>query len=117
MTDRKSILLVEDEVMIAMMLEDFLDSLGYATSGIAASVVDGCALVAAGGFDAAILDCNLHGEKVWPVADALRAKGIPFVFATGGDTHALPVEYAENPAISKPFTLAGVENALRSILP
>src|SRR5690348_11641049 len=80
----RSILIVEDEPLIAMMLEDFLDSLGHKVRGTCETVQ--CALdeVEKGGFDLAILDVNLKGENVWPVATKLREKKVPFVIATGG---------------------------------
>ena len=79
MAGSRSILIVEDEPLIAMMLEDFLDSLGYKVRGTCDSVQ--CALdeVEKGGFDLAILDVNLKGESVWPVATRLREKKVPFV--------------------------------------
>ena len=69
------------------------------------------------GFDAAILDCNLHGEKVWPVAAILAEAGIPFLFATGGSTDDLPTDLAGRPTLAKPFTLGSVERALEKLLP
>src|SRR5689334_23497704 len=85
MSGQRSILIVEDEPLIAMMLEDFLDSLGHKVSGTCDTVK--CALdeVEKGGFDLAILDVNLKGENVWPVATRLRERNVPFVIATGGD--------------------------------
>lgn len=98
--------------MIAMMLEDFLDMLDYDVAGMCSSVPEACARVAEGGFDAAILDFNLGGDKVWPVADALDDKGIPFLFATGGDQDDTPTRHALRPSIAKPFTMASVGAAL-----
>jgi DNA-binding response OmpR family regulator len=79
----RSILIVEDEPLIAMMLEDFILSLGHDVSGSCDSVKSALAEVEAGKFDLAILDVNLKGESVWPVAAALRKKGTPFVLASG----------------------------------
>ena len=80
MPGARSILIVEDEPLIAMMLEDFLDSLGPSRSAAPATPCR-CALeeVEKGGFDLAILDVNLKGENVWPVATRLREKNVPFV--------------------------------------
>lgn len=114
MANRKSILIVEDEAMIGMMLEDYLDALGYRLHGLAANVVDGCALAEGPGVDAAILDCNLQGEKVWPVADLLAGRNIPFIFATGG-AEELPGHYAGRPTLAKPFTIGAVEQALERV--
>src|SRR5947209_8076705 len=92
MTAARSILIVEDEPLIAMMLEDFLDSLGHRVHGTCDSVE--CALdeTEKGGFDLAILDVNLKGENVWPVATRLREKNVPFVIATGGHVDPPPYE-------------------------
>lgn len=113
MTAAKSVLIVEDEPLIAMMLEDFLDVLGHGCAGTAETVADGLDAVAGGGIDAAILDLNLRGgEQSTPVADALAAKGIPFLFATGGTGDAIPEAHRGRPTLAKPFTMEGVEQAL-----
>ncbi|CAN5140139.1 response regulator [soil metagenome] len=116
MTTARSILIVEDEAMIGMMLEDFLDALGYQLHGLAASVEDARDFANAGGFDAAILDCNLRGEKVWPVAEILAERGIPFIFATGGSADDVPTSFAGRPTLAKPFTLGSVERVLERLL-
>lgn len=109
------ILIVDDEPLIAMMLEDFLETLDRTPAGSADSVSDALALVERGGIDAAILDVNLRkGEQCWPVADALAAAGIPFILATGGDT-ILP-QHAHRPVLTKPFTLDAVEKALDALV-
>lgn len=113
MTVTQRILIVEDEPLIAMMLEDFLDVLGKQLAGQADNVADALALIDAGGIDAAILDVNLRGgEKSWPIADALAARGIPFVFATGGSQDGLIDAHRARPTLSKPFTMDGVAKAL-----
>ena len=110
------ILLVEDEPLIAMMLEDFLDALGKTHAGTADCVAPALALVEAGGIDAAILDVNLRGgEQSWAVADALAAKNIPFVFATGGTQDGLIDTHRDRPTLSKPFTMDGVARALDAL--
>ena len=116
MSDGKSILIVEDEAMIGMMLEDYLDALGYRLHGIAATVDEATAYARDGGFDAALIDCNLQGEKSWPVADILVENGIPFIFATGGMADDLPTHYADRPTLAKPFTIGAVERALGRVL-
>ncbi len=102
--------------MIGMMLEDYLDTLGYRLHGLAVSLDEACALAREGGFDAALLDCNLQGEKSWPVADILAQSAIPFVFATGGMTEDLPTAHASRPTLAKPFTIGAVERALGKVL-
>ncbi len=105
MTQPRSILIVEDEPLIAMMLEDFIHSLGYEVRGNADSVTSALSAVEGGVFDLAILDVNLKGESVWPVASALREKGTPFVLATGGHVEPPPPEFRDVPTIEKPYTI------------
>lgn len=112
MAQHRSILIVEDEPLIAMMLEDFLDSLGHRVAGSCDSVSDALAKVEAGGFDLAIIDVNLNGEQIWPVADRLADRGIPYVLATGGHIEPPPPRHAGAPVLSKPFTLDAIEPAL-----
>ncbi|MEO8374185.1 MAG: response regulator [Sphingomonas bacterium] len=113
MTAPNRILIIEDEPLIAMMLEDFLDVLGKQLAGTADTVADALALIEAGGIDAAILDVNLRGgEKSWPVADALLAKGVPFVFATGGSQDSITEQYRGHATLPKPFTMDAVAKVL-----
>ena len=110
------ILIVEDEPLIAMMLEDFLDILGHRLAGQADNVADALALIAAGGIDAAILDVNLRGgEQSWPIADALAANDVPFVFATGGSQDGVIEAHRARPTLAKPFTMDGVAKALEAL--
>ena len=114
MQDKHSILIVEDEPLIAMMLEDFLDSLGHRVHGTCDNVE--CALdeTEKGGFDLAILDVNLKGENVWPVATKLREKKVPFVIATGGHVDPPPPEFKDAPVIEKPYTVDRVTPAIEA---
>ena len=112
----RSILIVEDEPLIAMMLEDFLDSLGHSVRGICDSVHGALDEVEKGGFDLAILDVNLKGENVWPVASALRERKVPFVIATGGHVDPPPAEFNDAPVIEKPYTVDRVTPAIEAAL-
>lgn len=113
MSNNRSILVIEDEPLIAMMLEDFLDSLGHRVVGTAETVETALARIEEGGFDVAIVDVHLKdGEKVWPVADRLTSRGLPFILATGGHVEPPPPEYAAVPVISKPYTIDAIEPAL-----
>ena len=111
MSELKTFLVAEDEAMIAMLIEDFLDMLGHGITAMVGTVSDGLAAIAKGGFDAAILDVNLGRDKCWPLADALRDRGVPYIFATGGGD-AIPAVHAAAPTLSKPYTMASLENAL-----
>src|SRR5947199_3701070 len=114
MSAGRSILIVEDEPLIEMMLEDFLDSLGHRVHRTCDSVE--CALdeTEKGGFDLAILDVNLKGESVWPVATRLREKKVPFVIATGGHVDPPPAEFNDAPVIEKPYTVDRVTPAIEA---
>jgi DNA-binding response OmpR family regulator len=116
MTGSRSILIVEDEPLIAMMLEDFIQSLGHEVSGNCDSVGTALKEVEKGAFDLAILDINLKGENVWPVASALREKGTPFVLATGGHVDPPPAEFAGVPTIEKPYTIDRVTPIIEAVL-
>ena len=116
MTGPQQILIVEDEPLIAMMLEDFLDVLDKQAAGTADTVASALARLDQGGIDAAILDVNLRGgEKSTPVAEALAAKGIPFVFATGGTDDSLDAQFRDRPYLTKPFTMDSVQKALEAL--
>jgi DNA-binding response OmpR family regulator len=109
----RTILIVEDEPLIAMMLEDFLDSLGHKVIATCDSVAVALGHVEAGGFDVAIIDVQLKdGEKVWPVADRLAEKGTPFVIATGGHIEPPPALHAGAPILAKPYTIDAIDPAL-----
>ena len=116
MSGTRSILIVEDEPLIAMMLEDFILSLGHDVSGTCDNVASALTEVEKGGFDLAILDVNLKGLSVWPVAAALRDQGTPFVLASGGHVDPPPAEFSDVPMIEKPYTIDRVtpiiDNAL-----
>ena len=112
MAEKRNVLIVEDEPLIAMMLEDFLDSLGHGIVGTCETVQDAMVKVEEGGFDVAIIDVHLKGEHVWPVADRLTEKGIPFIVATGGHIAPPPPEHHNVPVISKPYTIDSIEPAL-----
>ena len=110
------ILIVEDEPLIAMMLEDYLESLGKELVGTADAVAPALELVAAGGIDAAILDVNLRGgERSWPIADTLAEQGVPFVFATGGSEDGIAERHRDHPTLAKPFTMDSVARALDAL--
>ncbi|SEM61701.1 CheY chemotaxis protein or a CheY-like REC (receiver) domain [Sphingomonas gellani] len=116
MTAPTRILIVEDEPLISMMLEDFLDVLDKQVAGTADTVDAALALIDAGQVEAAILDLNLRaGEKSTPVAEALAGKGIPFVFATGGGDEGLDERFRDRPRLQKPFTMDGVAKALEGL--
>jgi len=111
-SEPKRVLLVEDDSLVAMLVEDMLDETGYALHANPTTVPSALKAVAAGGFDVAILDVNLAGEPVFPVAEALDAAGLPFVFASGYGAGGLPEAWKGRPIAAKPFRVDELETAL-----
>ena len=117
MAGTRTILIVEDEPLIAMMLEDFLDTLGHRVSASCDNLAEALGHVENGGFDVAILDVRLRdGEQIWPVADALADAGKPFVLATGGHVEPPPARHAGAPVLAKPYTLDAIGPVLARAL-
>jgi CheY-like chemotaxis protein len=113
----RRILIVEDEYLLANDLHDALDAAGVVVLGPVPSVTAALALIAAEPrIDAAVLDVNLRGEMVFAVADALRARGVPFTFATGYDHWALPDRFADTPRVEKPLKARQIGAALGPLL-
>jgi DNA-binding NtrC family response regulator len=110
------VLVVEDEVMVSWALEDMLAGLGCEVVGPAARVNQGLELVAAGRIDAAVLDVNLNGQKSYPIADALTARGVPFTFSTGYNKDSLPEAYRDFPMLQKPYNRLKLGKILEKLL-
>jgi CheY-like chemotaxis protein len=115
-TPAKRILVVEDELMIRMLLEDLLGELGYTVAAEAARIEEALDAAKNADFDIAILDVNLNGQPISPVADALVARGMPFVFATGYGERGLPEPYRDRPTLKKPFQMDGLKQMLQIAL-
>lgn len=98
-----TVLVVEDEGPIALLIEDMLADLGCEVTASAASLNKACALAESAAVDFALLDLNLNGASALPVADILRRREIPFVFSTGYGAAGLPNEYRQHPMLAKPF--------------
>src|ERR1700742_4790600 len=95
----------EDEVMIRMMVADMLDELGYSVAAEAGEIGEAMKLAQTAEFDIAILDVNVNGKVISPVAELISARKRPFIFATGYGSSGLPEEYRDRPALQKPFQL------------
>jgi CheY-like chemotaxis protein len=108
----KRVLIVEDEAMIRMLLEDMLGELGYTIAAQAARIEEALEATQNADFDHAILDANLNGQPASPVADALVARGTPFVFATGYGE--VPEPYCDRPTLKKPFRSMGLSKCCRA---
>jgi DNA-binding LytR/AlgR family response regulator len=114
----RRLLVVEDDYLIAADVAASLGDFGAIVIGPAGSIEDALRLIGAHDrIDAAVLDVNLRGERVYAVADALRARGVPFVFATGYDAGMLPERYEGVPRCGKPVNVGRLAELLSSMKP
>ncbi len=111
----KRILVVEDEYMIAMLLEDLLGELGCVVAGVAGRPKEALELIDTTTLDAAVLDVNLDGSDSFGIAAALDERRIPFIFATGYGGSRLTPEFAHYPVIQKPYRLEDLSGALSQL--
>jgi CheY-like chemotaxis protein len=109
----KRVLVVEDEAVVSMLLEDFLDDMGCNVVAVAARLDDAMEKARTVMLDIAVLDVNLAGQQSYPVADILLTRNIPFVFATGYGVAGLSAEFQHAPVLSKPFKQAQLAEVLR----
>jgi two-component SAPR family response regulator len=107
---------VEDEAMIAMLVEDMVLDFGSEVVGPVAKVDQALNLARNAELDAAILDINVGGAVTFAVADVLQERGIPFIFATGYGARALPPRYRDARTLPKPFSYQSLAEALRAAL-
>jgi CheY-like chemotaxis protein len=109
------VLLVEDEVMVAMYIEDILGDLGCQVVCAATSLERAVTLARTGEVDFAVLDINLGGDMSFPVADILRERKIPFLFVSGYTAAALSDEYRDAVRLQKPFRTHDLAKAIERI--
>jgi CheY-like chemotaxis protein len=102
-TSGRRVLLVEDEIMVALLLEDMLAELGHTVVGPVARLERALEMAQLEPLDVAILDVNINGSEVYPVAEALAARDIPFAFVTGYGGKGLRTLYRDRPTLQKPF--------------
>lgn len=112
----RRVLVVEDEILVAMLIEDILADLGCEVVGPASRVAAAIDLARSAEIDVAFLDVNVAGEEVFPVAEALAARGIPFVFVSGYGDEALEGSFVGRPTLKKPFPPDDLGAALRACL-
>lgn len=104
------VLIVEDEVVVALFLEDLLTEFGYAVAGVVSHLSD--ALAHPPDYDLAILDVHLNGRMVFDFADCLAERGTPFIFATGYGERGIPERFADRPVLQKPYQPVDLRRAL-----
>jgi CheY-like chemotaxis protein len=110
------VLVVEDEYLIRMLLEDMLAELGYAVAAAVGSIAEASAFATDGEFDVAILDVNLDGQEIYPVADILAKRGLPFVFVSGYGEQSLLERFRNRPSLQKPFESEQIKTTLAGLL-
>jgi len=110
------VLVVEDEYLVAILIEEILESAGCIVMGPIPRLPEALDAAHHDNCDAAVLDVNLAGERIDPVADALSERNVPFLFVTGYGANALPREYAERPHVCKPFRMADLLCTLSSVV-
>jgi DNA-binding response OmpR family regulator len=109
------ILVVEDEMTIALLMEDMLTDMGHQVAGLAMRLPQALALAETVEADLAILDVNLDGRMSFPVADVLRRRGVPFIFATGYGSAGIDAPYQGEKVIKKPFLADDLAVAIRTV--
>ena len=102
-------------MLVGMLIEEMLQELGYELAALATHLEQALSLARSESFDFAVLDINLDGKQSFPVADVIRARGLPFVFATGYGSRILGEPYTDTPILQKPFSLADLRRALERI--
>lgn len=115
----RSVLIVEDEVLIALDIEAALEDRGAIVHGPITRLSDGLPIAEdpEQEFDCAVLDVNLRGEEVFPIAERLRARGVPFLFHTGhGDSETLQRRFAGAPVCNKPFQTERLVSELEKLI-
>lgn len=114
-TDKLKVLIVEDEALVAMMIEDIVLDLGYDVVAIAGRLEEGMQLARDLTIDAAVVDLNLNGQRTDSIAAILQARGIPIVFATGYGAAGLAPEWSHYPVLQKPFPPGDLADALARV--
>ncbi len=109
------IFVVEDEAMIRMMVVDMLEELGHTIAAEAGHLDKAIEFARSADFDLAILDVNLSGKMITPVAELIKARGVPLIFATGYGAAGVPEAFKGCPALQKLFEFKALELAINSI--
>jgi CheY-like chemotaxis protein len=115
-TTAARVFLVEDEYLIRMLLEDMLTDLGYEVAAAVGTIAEATDIASNGQFDVAILDVNVDGKEIYPVADILAKRSVPFVFVSGYGEGSLMERYRGRPALQKPFQADQIKTTLAALL-
>jgi DNA-binding NtrC family response regulator len=113
---QRRVLIIEDEMMVAMMIEDVLTDNGFVISALATDIDQAMGLIRAGNFDAAVLDLNLGGAQTFPLADELMKRAQPFIFSTGYGAAGVGPAYQSISVVQKPFEEQDLVTALNEAM-
>ena len=113
----RSVLVVEDEMLVVMMIEDMLSDLGCEAITTAATVDQALQHIENGVFDVAMLDMNLGGQSSETVADALASRSVPFIYSTGNSSGDMKLGHRDRPVLRKPFKFKALEELLATAMP
>lgn len=115
MTGKQRVLICEDEIVVALFLEDMLTEFGYEVAGVVSRLDE--AMAHEPDYGMAVLDVHLNGRSVFDFADTLAARGIPFAFATGYGERGIPERHRGRPVLQKPFQPEDLRRVLEQICP
>ncbi|MDB5413857.1 MAG: hypothetical protein JWR10_2192 [Rubritepida sp.] len=110
------VLVVEDEVVVALLIEDMLARLGCDVVASAARLRSAFDIASRTDFDFAVLDVNLQGEQSFPFARSLQERGVPFIFSTGYGAAGIPPDLADRAIVAKPFAITELERAIAATM-
>src|SRR5215210_2710688 len=110
------VLVIEDEALVAMLIEDMIHDSGDEMVGSASRLSDALVLVQEARADVALLDINLGGVLAYPVADVLRQRGVPIVFTSGYGSAGLIERFQDCPILDKPFDQHSLEKAIHTVV-
>ena len=109
-----SVLLVEDETLIRMMIAEMIEELGHSVAGEASNIADAVRLANTATFEFAILDINLGGSKIDPVAEIISGRGVPFIFSSGYGLAGVPKSFSDRTVLQKPFLIERLSEAIEA---
>jgi len=111
----RRILVVEDSPVVAPFTVDILAELGCEVLGPAPNMASARELVDAGGFDGALMDIHIRGERVFPLCELLAAQRVPFVLTSGYADWTMPEKWEDRPRLQKPYTIDQIEEAMAAL--
>jgi CheY-like chemotaxis protein len=113
---RTSVLLVEDETLVRMMIAGMVEELGHTVVAEAGNIAEALKLAKTADFGIAILDINVAGDRIEPVAEIIHGRHLPFVFASGYGAAGLPDKFRDRPVLQKPFPISKLGEAIDAAL-